>query len=127
MMDAHEAIRSLDGYCETLGSLGALLGAKIFKEKSPEQEGLLSRLKQQQIDGREIALMIVKEIHTVGTKSDRSGDLAGVNAAVTRYLEADRQADEAIKKVRKVDAPSPSAEAIRRFREKRGVALKPLT
>jgi len=82
MMDAIEAIRGLDGYTETLGSLGALLGAKMFTEKSREQDDLLAQIKQQQVDGRWLALTIMKEIHNVGTKPDPSGDATGISAAI---------------------------------------------
>jgi hypothetical protein len=75
MMDALEAIKGLDGCTEILLSLSALLGAKMFDEKSNEYESLLIQIKGKQIDGRLIARMIMNDIHCVGTKADRSGDL----------------------------------------------------
>jgi hypothetical protein len=91
MMDALEAIKGLDGYSETLLSLSALLGAKIFDEKGNEREVLLAQIKQTQTDGRWIVFEILKDIQHVGTKADRSGDLTGINAAIERYLAADNK------------------------------------
>jgi hypothetical protein len=121
MMDSHEAIKGLDGYSETLVSLSALLGAKIFEEKSNEHEGLLVQIKEKQRDGRWIALEIMKDIHHVGTKADRSGDLIGISAAIERYLLADNQASEAVKKEDKASAPTPIADAVNRFRKSAGL------
>jgi len=114
MMDSLEAIKGLDGYSETLASLSALLGAKMFEEKSREHERLLV--------GRWIALEIMKDIHHVGTKADRSGDLAGISAAIQRYVVADNQASEALKKEDKATAPNKTSEAIRQFKIKAGLA-----
>jgi len=122
MMDSLEAIKGLDGYTETLVSLSALLGAKIFEEKSNEHEGLLVQIKEKQRDGRWIALEVMKDIHHVGTKPDRSGDVAGISAAIQRYLVADNQASEALKKEDKATAPTSVADALRQFRLKAGLA-----
>lgn len=116
MMDAIEAIRGLDGYTETLGSLGALLRAEMFDENNPEHDDLLAQIKQQRVDGRSIALAIMKEIHNVGTKSDQSGDVTGISAAIQRFLAADEQAGKALGK-KDETAPNSLSEAIRRFRE----------
>jgi hypothetical protein len=121
MMDALEAIKGLDGYTETLVSLSALLGAKMFDEKSVEHEGLLVQIKEKQRDGRWIALEIMKDIHHVGTKADRSGDVTGISAAIQRYLAADNQASEVLEKKDKATAPNDVAEAIRRFRKSAGL------
>ena len=127
-MDSLEAIKGLDGYTEILVSLSALLGAKIFDEKSSEHEGLLAQIKEKQTEGRWIALEIMKDIHHVGTKADRSGDLTGISAAIQRYLVADKQAtealkenDEALKKKDKITAPNGVSEALRNFRKKAGL------
>jgi len=122
MMDSLEAIKGLDGYSETLASLSALLGAKMFEEKSKEHERLLVQIKEKQRDGRWIALEIMKDIHHVGTKADRSGDLAGISAAIQRYVVADNQASEALKKEDKATAPNKTSEAIRQFKIKAGLA-----
>jgi hypothetical protein len=121
MMDSLEAIKGLDGYTETLVSLSALLGAKMFEEKSHEHEGMLAQIKQNQIDGRWIAREIMKDIHHVGTKADRSGDLTGISAAIQRYLAADNQASEALKKADKANAPTSTADAVRAFRKSAGL------
>jgi hypothetical protein len=121
MMDSLEAIKGLDGYTEVLVGLSTLLSAKMFDEKSHEHEGLLAQIKQKKIDGRGIAFAIMKEIHDVGTKADRSGDLTGISAAIQRYLVADKQASEALKKADKATAPTPIADAVRKFRESAGL------
>jgi hypothetical protein len=128
MMDSLEAIKGLDGYTEILVSLSALLGAKIFDEKSSEHEGLLAQIKEKQTEGRLIALEIMKDIHHVGTKADRSGDVTGISTAIQRYLVADKQAsealkekDEALKEKAKATAPNNVAEALRNFRKKAGL------
>jgi hypothetical protein len=123
-MDALEAIKGLDGYTETLASLSALLGAKMFDEKSNEYEGLLVQIEQKQKDGRWIAVEIMKDINNVGTKADRSGDLAGISAAIQRYVAADNQASEALKKKAEAAAPTDVSEAIRRFRINAGLVSK---
>ena len=122
MMDAREAIKGLDGYAEALASLIAVLGANWCEEKSDQHETLLAQIKQKQIDGRWIANEIMKEIHTVGTKADGSGDLTGISAAVQRYVAADKQADEALKAAEKAARPNEVAEAINRFRIKAGLS-----
>src|SRR5216684_3856200 len=116
MMDAHEAIKGLDGYAEALVSLSTLLGASLFEEKSDQHEALLLQIKQKLTDGRWIAQEIMKDIHNVGTKADGSGDLTGISAAIQRYVAADNQANEALKKTAKTAGPNSTAEAIRRFR-----------
>ncbi len=121
MMDSLEAIKGLDGYTETLISLSVLLDAKMFEEKSNEHEGLLVQIKEKQRDGRWIALEIMKDIHHVGTKADRSGDVIGISAAIQRYVVADNQASEALKKKDEATAPNPVSEAIRRFRKSAGL------
>ena len=127
MMDSLEAIKGLDGYTEILVSLSALLGAKIFDEKSSEHEGLLAQIKEKQTEGRWIALEIMKDIHHVGTKADRSGDMTGISTAIQRYLVADKQASEALKEKdealekAKATAPNNVAEALRNFRKKAGL------
>ena len=120
MMDAHEAIKGLDGYAETLLSLSALLD--LYEEKSDEHQSLLADIKKKQTEGRWIAHEIMKDIHNVGTKSDQSGDLTGISAAVKRYVDADNQANEALPKAEEATKPNAVAEAIRRFREKAGLA-----
>src|SRR6202022_3295249 len=97
MMDSLEAIKGLDGYTEILVSLSALLGAKIFDEKSNEHEGLLAQIKEKKKEGRWTAREIMKDKPPVGTKADRSGNLTGISAAIQRYLVADKQATEALK------------------------------
>jgi hypothetical protein len=64
----------------------------------------------------------MKEIHYVGTKADRSGDLTGISAAIQRYLVADKQAtealkenDEALKEKDKATAPNSVSEALHNF------------
>jgi hypothetical protein len=121
MMDALEAIKGLDGYTETLVSLSALLSAKMFDEKSVEHQGLLIQIKEKQRDGRWIALEITKDIHHVGTKADRSGDVTGISAAIQRYLAADNQASEVLEKKDKATAPNDVAEALRKFRKSAGL------
>jgi hypothetical protein len=128
MMDSLEAIKGLDGYTEILVSLSALLGAKIFDEKGSEHEGLLAQIKEKQTEGRWIALEIMKDIHHVGTKADRSGDVTGISTAIQRYLVADKQAtealkenNEALKKKDKVTAPNSVSEALHNFRKKAGL------
>jgi len=121
MMDAHEAIKGLDGYAEALVSLSTLLGASLFEEKSDQHEALLLQIKQKLTDGRWIAQEIMKDIHNVGTKADGSGDLTGISAAIQRYVAADNQANEALKKTAKTAGPNSTAEAIRRFRESSGL------
>ena len=69
----------------------------------------------------ETALEIMKDIHHVGTKADRSGDLIGISAAIERYVVADNRASEALKKEDKASAPTPIADAVRRFRESAGL------
>jgi hypothetical protein len=120
MMDVHEAIKGLDGYAETLASLSALLGANWFEKKSDQHEALLIQIKEKQAGARSIVLMIVKEIHNVGTKADRSGDLAGISAAMQRYVAADDQANEALNKAEGATKPNETSEAIRRFRKETG-------
>jgi hypothetical protein len=122
MMDALEAIKGLDGYAETLAGLSALLGAKMFDDKSAEQEGLRAQIQEKQKDGRWIVLEIMKDIHTVGTKPDRTGDLTGLKAAIERYVAADNRASEALGKKNETPAPNSVSEAIRRFREKEGLS-----
>ena len=119
MMDAHEAIKGLDGYAETLLSLSALLD--LYEEKSDEHQSLLADIKVKQTEGRSLARMIMKEIHEVGTKSDRSGELTGISAAMKRYVEADNQANEASKKAEEATKPNKIVEALRRFQEKAGI------
>jgi hypothetical protein len=121
MMDVHEAIKGLDGYAETVTSLSALLGANWFEKKSGQHEALLVQIKEKQADARSMVLMIMKEIHDVGTKADRSGDLTGIGAAIQRYLVADDQANEALKKAENVKKPNEVAEAVRRFRLSAGL------
>ena len=129
MMDSLEAIKGLDGYTEVLASLSAMLGAKIFDESSSsEHECVLAQIKQKQTDGRWLALEIMKDIHHVGTKADRSGDLTGISAAIQRYLVADKQAtealkenDEALKEKDKATAPNSVSEALHNFRKNAGM------
>jgi hypothetical protein len=130
MMDSREAIKGLDGYSEILVSLSVLLGSKMFEEKSDEQirtfyDRLLVQIKEAQRDAKWIALEIMKDIHHVGTKQDQSGDLIGIGAAIQRYVIADNQASEALKK-KGGDAPPPNsvAEAIATFRKKHGMIEK---
>src|ERR1700674_1650608 len=120
MIDAQEAIKGLDDYAEVLVSLSTLLGAKLFEEKRDQHEALLLQIKQKQTDGRWIANEILKDIHTVGTKADRSGDLTGISAAIQRYVAADKQANETLAKAEKATKPNEVAEALRRFKEKAG-------
>jgi hypothetical protein len=122
MMDVLEAIKGLDGYAEALASLSALLGSKMFLEKSEEYEGLVSQIKEKQTDGRWIAREIMKEIHQVGTRADRSGDMTGISSAIQRFVAADGQASEVLKTTDAANAPNPVAEALRRFRIKAGLA-----
>jgi len=118
MMDVLEAIKGLDGYAETLLSLRALLD--LYEEKSDEHQSLLADIKVKQNEGRSIARAIMKEIHKAGTKSDKSGDLTGISAAMKRYVEADNQANEASKKADEAAKPNEVAEALKRFRAKTG-------
>jgi hypothetical protein len=97
---------------------------------SSEHEGLLAQIKQKQIDGRWVALEIMKDIHHVGTKADRSGDLTGIGAAIQRYLVAEKQASDALKekdealKEDKATAPNAVSEALRRFKKNAGMILE---
>ena len=122
MMDVLEAIKGLDGYAEALVSLSTLLSAKIFDEKGEAYEGLLAQIKAKQLDGRWIAREILKDIHHVGAKADRSGDMTGISAAIQRFVAADNQASEVLNKKDAANAPNPVAEAIRQFRIKAGLA-----
>ena len=119
MIDAHEAIKGLDGYAEALLGLNILLN--LFEEKSDEHQSLLVQIKEKQTDGRWIALEIMKDIHNVGTKSDRSGNLTGISAAIQRYVAADDQANEVLMKAEKATRPNEVAEALRRFRVSAGL------
>jgi hypothetical protein len=120
MMDVHEAIKGLDGYAETVTSLSALLGANWFEKKSDQYVALLAQIKEKQADARSIVLRIMKEIHEVGVKTDGSGDLTGISAAIQRYLAADDQANEALNKAEDAEKPNAVSEALRRFMEKNG-------
>src|SRR5271166_1847037 len=111
MIDAQEAIKGLNGFTESLVSLIALLGAKMFEEESSEQKELLAQVTQKQTDGRWFARSIMKELQIVGTGSDQSGDLTGLSAAIQRYLVADSQALEAIRTENKVAAPNSDSAA----------------
>jgi UDP-N-acetylmuramyl pentapeptide synthase len=119
MIDAHEAIKGLDGYAEALLGLNTLLN--LFEEKSDEHQSLLVQIKEKQTDGRWIALEIMKDIHNVGTKSDRSGNLTGISAAIQRYVAADDQANEVLMKAEKATRPNEVVEALRRFRVSAGL------
>jgi hypothetical protein len=122
MMDVHEAIKGLDGYAEALASLSTLLGAMLFEEKSDERETLLAQIKEKQNEGKSIALMIMKDIHTVGTKADGSGDLTGISAAMQRYVAADHQASEALMiEKTKANPPTPIRDAVDRFTKSAGL------
>jgi hypothetical protein len=44
----------------------------LFEEKGEEFEALLAQLKEKQKHGRWLAREIMKEIHDVGAKADRS-------------------------------------------------------
>jgi hypothetical protein len=118
MMDAHEAINGLDSYAETLLGLRAL--ADLYEQKSEEHQSLLAQIKEKQTEGRWIAHEIMKNLHKAGTKSDRSGDLTGISAAMKRYVEADKQANEAYKKAEDAAKPNDVVEALNRFRKKIG-------
>jgi hypothetical protein len=122
MMDTLEAIKGLDGYTETLVSLSTLLGAKMFEEKSDEHERLLVQIRENQKDGKWIVLEIMKDIQHIGTKADGPADVIGISAAIQRYVDADKQANEALKKADKANAPTPIADAVRQFRIKAGLA-----
>ena len=125
MMNVLEAIKALDGYAEVLVSLSTLLGSKVFEEKSEEYDGLLAQIREKQRDGGWIAREIMKDIdHHVGTKADRSGDMTGLSSAIQRYVAADNQANEALKEKDRATTLSPSAEAIRKFRESRSLFSK---
>jgi hypothetical protein len=121
MMDVLEAIKGLDGYSETLASLGTLLGANLFEGKGEEFEALLAQLKEEQKQGRWLAREIMKEIHDVGAKADRSGDMTGLSAAIQRFVAADNQAGEALNKKNGTDVPNAVSEALRRFRINAGL------
>jgi hypothetical protein len=118
MMDAHEAIKGLDGYAETLLSLSSLLN--LFDEKCDEHQALLAQINEKQTDGRSIAQEITKELHKVGTKAGPSGDLTGISAAMQRYVAADKQASEASKAAENTTKPNEVSEAIRKFKLKAG-------
>ena len=119
MMDAHEAIKGLDGYAETLLSLRALLD--LYEEKSDEHQSLLADIKVKQNEGRSIAREITKDIHKAGAKSDKSGDLTGISSAIKRYVAADHQANEVVMKADEAAKPNKVAEAIRRFKKEAGI------
>ena len=121
MMDVHEAIKGLDNYAEALLSLNTLLGANLFEEKSDQHQALLIQIKEKQADARAIVLQIMNQIHNVGTKADRSGDLAGISAAMQRYVVADNNASEVLNKADKATAPRPIADAVSRFRRSAGL------
>lgn len=118
MMDAHEAIKGLDGYAETLLSLSTLLN--LFEEKSDDHQALLLQIKEKQAEGRSIAHATMKKIHNLGTKADRSGDLTGINAAMQRYVAADDQAKQVLMRAKKSTEPNEVVEALRRFRLEQG-------
>jgi hypothetical protein len=120
-MNSLEAIKSIDGYSEALVSLSALLGAKMFEEKSNEHERLLAQIRETQNDGRWIVLETMKAINDVGIKSDPSGDVSGISAAVARYVAGDNQASEALKKKEGPTVRNEVAEALRKFRESTGL------
>jgi hypothetical protein len=122
MMDAHEAIKGLDGYAETLLGLDTLL--KLYEEKSDEHQALLLQIKETRTDGRWIAREIMKDIRNVGTKADRSGDLTGISAAMQRYIAADDQANQALIKAENATKPNEVAEALREFRLSAGLATE---
>lgn len=126
MMDSREAVKSLDTYSDILVSLSVLLGAKMFEDGGDQgirkdREGLLLELKEKQKEAMSLAIEIVKAINHQRAGSDQSGDMIGVNAAVQRYVLADSQASEALKKKEgNATAPNATAEAIGRFLEKHG-------
>jgi hypothetical protein len=120
MMDISEAIKGMDGYTESLTSLTALLAANWFEKKGDQYVALLALIKEKQADARSIVLKIMKEIHEVGVKTDGSGDLTGISAAMQRYLAADGQANEALNKAEDAEKPNAVSEALHRFREEIG-------
>jgi hypothetical protein len=115
-MNAHEAIKGLDGYAEAFASLIVLLD--LYEEKSDEHQKLLAQLKQKQADGRWIAREIMKDIHNVGTESNRPGDLTGISGAMKRYVAADGHANEVLLKAENAAKPNKITEAIEKFRLK---------
>ncbi len=122
MMNSSEAIKGLDGYSETLISLSVMLGAKMFEDKSSEHvhncyEAMVVQLKEKQDRAKLLAFEIMKETHNVGS----AGDLTGISAAVQRYVLADKQASEALIKLKEKDAPNEVSLAIDRFMKKAGL------
>jgi hypothetical protein len=123
MMDAHEAVKCLDIYSDSLVSLSILLGAKILEDKNDQEmrenyEGLQVKLREKKKEAMALAIEIVTAKNRQGTVSDHAG--AGINAAVQRYVLADNQASEALKKEGKLDENSVS-KAIQRFRKSAGL------
>ena len=64
----------------------------------------------------------MKDLHHVGTKADRSGDMTGLSAAIQRFVAADGQASEVLKTKDAANTPNPVAEAIRQFEINAGLA-----
>ena len=126
VMDSREAVKSLDAYSDILVSLSVLLGAKMFEDKSDQgarkdYEGLLVEIREKQKEAMSLAIEIVKAINHAGTKTDKSGDVIGIGAAVQRYVLADNQASEALKKEGKATSPNTVAEAVSRFKKSAGL------
>lgn len=126
-MNTSEAIKGLDGFSEILASMSILVQSKILQEDADQQkyehsQRLMAQLKQKLTDGRWFAQEILKEIHEVGVSS---GDMAGISAAIQRYVTADRQASEALGKTNNAEAaPTALQLAIRAYREKQGIPPK---
>jgi hypothetical protein len=78
--------------------------------------GPFSSIKSNLVRSADGAREIMKDIHHVRTEADRSGDLTGISAAIRRYVVADNQASEAVKKMDEANAPNELAESIRQFR-----------
>jgi len=111
MMDAHEAVKCLDIYSDSLVSLSILIGAKILEDKNDQEmrenyEGLQVKLRERQKEAMALAIEIVTAKNRQGTVSDQSS--TGINAAVQRYVLADNRASEALKEGDKLGENSVS-------------------
>ena len=67
-----------------------------FRSSAPSVQ-----IKETQSDGKCLAAEIMRDVHQVGTRVDKSGDLIGISAAMQRFILADSQAREALDKLKK--------------------------
>lgn len=103
VMDTREAVKALDAYSDGLVGLSALVGAAVL-QNTPGQEmqlihqGLQLKLEEKRQDALQLALEIIThDKQRAADWDDPLADLVGLNAAVQRYVDADHQANEALK------------------------------